>query len=211
MRWYIESDGRIFLVSRDDVLDLPVPKEVPFAVDRIAPLPTSIETWYCTPHLDRHPDEWTSKDDIAVPQNVAPLVREAVHATMPRVVCEGICIQDKRLLVVKGNRGLTQDRWTLAGGFIQFGEHPADGLRREIREELGVDAEIGECLAVRSKLGETSHLHWILFFYRIELSGQPVANPDEIADARFVEREDGIALLSDSVMAEVIEGLPDFA
>jgi len=207
---YIESDGRLFLVRRDGRLDLPHPNEVPFAVDAVADLPGEDPIRFCVPRLERHPATWTSKDEVQSRPDIAPRVRAAVHATMPRVVCEGVCVEAGRLLLVKGNRGLTRDRWTLPGGFVRFGEHPADGLRREIREEIGVDADVGEALAVRSKLGETSRLHWIFFFYRAMLRAEPIANPDEIAEVRFVDAEDAIKMLSDAVMVDVIRELPEF-
>jgi len=209
-RYYVETDGQIFLVARKGGLDLPRAQEIPFDVETITELPGAEHTLFCVPKIDVHPEGWHSKDEIQELHLVAPRVRAAVHATMPRVVSEGICIEGNRLLLVKGNRGLTMDRWTLPGGFVRFGEHPAEGLKREIREELGVDAAVGECLAVRSKLGETSHLHWIFFFYRVEIAGHPIGNPDEIAEVRFVDRADGIAMLSDRVMTEVIGDLPDF-
>ena len=209
MRYYIESDGGIFLIRRDGKLDLPEPEDVPFEVDVIAELPGREPTWFCVPRLDHHPAAWPSKDNVQDSANVSERVLRAVHATMPRVVCEAVCVRDRQILLVKGNRGLTKDRWTLPGGFVRFGEHPADGLRREIQEELGVDAEIGECLAMRSKLGKPSRLHWLLFFYRAEIVGNPVANPDEIAELRFLDPEAAVELLSDRVMAEVISGLPD--
>ena len=36
--------------------------------------------------------------------------------------------------------------WGLPGGFLDEGEHPHDGLRRELREETGLDVEPGEYL-----------------------------------------------------------------
>jgi 8-oxo-dGTP diphosphatase len=34
--------------------------------------------------------------------------------------------------------------WELPGGKVEPGEHPKDALRREIREELGVEIELGD-------------------------------------------------------------------
>jgi len=206
-RYYIETDGRVFLVERDGTLDLPVKDEIPFEIETIAPLSASCEVIFCAPHIEKHPQDWMSKDDVPTSPHVTTLVREAVHATMPRVVTEGVFMQNGLVLLLMGSRGLTKDRWTLPGGFVRFGEGPVDGLVREIREELGVCAEIGSLLAVRSKLGEHTLLHWTQFFYNVTLFGEITPNPDEISEARFFEPKQGARLLADPLMQEVIESL----
>lgn len=47
--------------------------------------------------------------------------------------------------ILLGRRGIEPGygKWDLPGGFLHEGEHPADGLRREIREETGLDIEPG--------------------------------------------------------------------
>ena len=37
-----------------------------------------------------------------------------------------------------------EERWTLPGGGIDFGEHPRDAVVREVHEETGLDATVGE-------------------------------------------------------------------
>ncbi len=211
MRYYIESDGRIYLVRRDETLDLPFPAEVPFDVERIALLHTAEPVWFCVPRLDGHPHEWPSKDDAPTIDNVTPLVRDAVHATMPRAVVEGVCLREGRILLVKGNRGLTEDRWTLPGGFLRFGESPRDGVLRELREEIGVNATVEDLIDVRSKLGQHTCLHWIMLFYRVRIDGDPMPNPDEIAEARFVDVDEARALVSDDLMRNAIEAIAGLA
>lgn len=205
MRYYVESDGRLYLVVRDGVLDLPTPDDVPFPVDRIAPLPADEETWFCVPRLAEHPGHWPGKDDIDARADVAARVRIAVHATMPRVVVEGICLEGRSVLLVKGSRGLNKDRWSLPGGFLRFGETPEEGVVREIREEVGTEARILRFAGVHGKMGQKTGLHWIMLFYRTELLGAPHPDPDEISDARYVPVSDAARLLHDRAMAEAVE------
>jgi len=207
MRYYIETDGRVFLVNRGGTFGLPARDEIPFPIEEIAPLATDPPVMFATPQLPRFPREWPSKDELASTNAATPLIRAAVHASMPRVVVEGIAIQDGNVLLVKGSRGLTEGRWSLPGGFVRFGESPAAGLVREVREELRVEASIDELVDVRAKLGEISRLHWIMVFYRITIDGAPNPDPDEIAEARFFPLEEAKELVSDSLMRAVLSSL----
>jgi 8-oxo-dGTP diphosphatase len=209
MRYYIESDGRVYLVDRDGRLDLPTRDEIPFPIVEEGPLPTSEPTTYCLPELPGHPWEWPEKDVLAgVADGVTPLVREAIHGGMPRVVVEGIVVRDGALLLVKGSRGLTEGRWSLPGGFLRFGEDPRQGLARELREELRVEARIDALLDLRGKLGRASRMHWVMAFYRASFSGEVDPDPDEIAEARFVPLPEAHQRVRDGLMREVIAGLP---
>ncbi len=204
MRYYVESDGRIYLVRRDGVLDLPAPSEVPFPVERIAPLGAGDDVWFCVPHLAEHPGHWPSKDDVDGLPDVTLQVRAAVHATMPRVVVEGICIEGDTILLVKGSRGLNNGRWSLPGGFLRFGETPEDGVLREIREEVGAEARILRFAGVHGRLGQKTGLHWVILFYRTTLLGPPTPDPDEIAEARYVALREAPLMLHDPAMAEAV-------
>ncbi|MBJ7289039.1 (deoxy)nucleoside triphosphate pyrophosphohydrolase [Williamsia sp.] len=64
---------------------------------------------------------------------------------MSRLVVAGAVIDDGRLLVAQRARpehlaGL----WELPGGKVEVGETPAEALRRELDEELGVEVAVGE-------------------------------------------------------------------
>ncbi len=204
MRYYIESDGRVFLVERGEFLDLPLPSEVPFDVDRIASLASAEDVWFCVPRLDRHPAEWPSKDELAI-LPTTPRARIAVHATMPRIVVEGVCLRGGEVLLVKGSRGLTEGLWSLPGGFLRFGETPAEGVLREIQEEVGLVGRIEGAPVFRSRLGERSRLHWIMIFYRVAVDGVPALNPDEIAEARFAEPAAVSEMLNPTMASVVLE------
>jgi 8-oxo-dGTP diphosphatase len=38
--------------------------------------------------------------------------------------------------------------WDVVGGFVEEGEHPLDGVRREVREETGLDFELRDLLGI---------------------------------------------------------------
>lgn len=66
---------------------------------------------------------------------------------MKRVVA-GLITQNDKLLVCQRTRHQTMPlKWEFPGGKIEEGEQPRDALRRELEEELGIVAEIGDEVA----------------------------------------------------------------
>jgi ADP-ribose pyrophosphatase YjhB (NUDIX family) len=55
---------------------------------------------------------------------------------------------DEVLLTRISERGFHSGSWTLPGGGLDHGESPREGLAREVREECGVDCQVGDLLDV---------------------------------------------------------------
>lgn len=60
-------------------------------------------------------------------------------------IARGVCIIDGRILLCRGKGSSST---YLPGGHIEFGETGREALKREIKEELGVEAETGRFLGV---------------------------------------------------------------
>ena len=58
-------------------------------------------------------------------------------------IARGVCVKDGKLLLCKAKGGSST---YLPGGHIEFGETGRQALVREIKEEIGVDATVGEFL-----------------------------------------------------------------
>jgi 8-oxo-dGTP diphosphatase len=66
---------------------------------------------------------------------------------MKRVVA-ALIFRDGKVLVCQRTRHQTMPlKWEFPGGKIEEGEQPRDALRRELDEELGIEARIGEEVA----------------------------------------------------------------
>jgi 8-oxo-dGTP diphosphatase len=79
--------------------------------------------------------------------------------------------------------------WTLPGGGLHFGEDPEAGALREVREETGYAAELGELLGIRSEVLEPSEtvsghrLHVVGVVYRgVVVAGELLDEYDDSTD-----------------------------
>ncbi|MCP4538651.1 MAG: NUDIX domain-containing protein [Chloroflexi bacterium] len=71
----------------------------------------------------------------------------------------------------KNERGL----WEFPGGSVEFGETLADALGREIREEFGIEIEVGELLDVADHILPDEGQHWVSpSFICTIISGEPI-------------------------------------
>jgi 8-oxo-dGTP diphosphatase len=66
---------------------------------------------------------------------------------MKRVVA-ALILKNGKILVCQRTKHQTMPlKWEFPGGKIEEGEQPQDALRRELEEELGIDATIGDEVA----------------------------------------------------------------
>ena len=66
---------------------------------------------------------------------------------MKRVVAALILQADKILVCQRTRHQVMPLKWEFPGGKIEEGEQPRDALRRELEEELGIEAVIGDEVA----------------------------------------------------------------
>lgn len=69
--------------------------------------------------------------------------------------------------LAKNERGL----WEFPGGSVEFGERLEDALRREIREEFGIEIKIGPLIDVVDHILPEEGQHWVSPTYLCRLSG----------------------------------------
>ena len=94
-------------------------------------------------------------------------------------------------------------KWDLPGGRLNEGETPLEGLKREVREEIGQDIEVHGILTTATVVvNPTFQLYFVLYKASLVNLGQPfVAEPDEIANIAWHDKTDvgGLSMLNDNV------------
>ncbi|MEO8100629.1 MAG: (deoxy)nucleoside triphosphate pyrophosphohydrolase [Acidobacteriota bacterium] len=93
----------------------------------------------------------------------------------PIQVVAAVIERDGRILI--GQRRADKShplKWEFPGGKVESGEDSRDALARELREELAIDAKIGELLeSYEFRYKETGPATLLLFYRVTEFSGEP--------------------------------------
>ena len=84
-------------------------------------------------------------------------------------VC-GLCLDGDALLLAN-HRGVgpLENFWIPPGGGVHFGEAAPEALRREFREETGLEVTVGDFLFVNEFVGPP--LHAVELFFRVHVTG----------------------------------------
>lgn len=124
----------------------------------------------------------------------------------PEVAVGAVVVHDGRLLLVRRGRGAAAGRWSLPGGRVRFAEPLRAAVARELREETGLDVEVGELAGWVERTGtEPAAYHYVILdFFARPREPHPVPRAgDDAADARWVP-------IPELDSYDLVEGLLEF-
>ncbi len=103
-----------------------------------------------------------------------------------------LCVDDGRVLLARRAIEPFQGFWDIPGGFLDEGEDPLEGLRRELKEETGLEIEPEHFLGIwmdryggDSTAEATLNLYWTA---RV-VDGQ-AAPADDVSELRWFDRDE---------------------
>lgn len=110
------------------------------------------------------------------------------YPEQPLIGLGAVVWNDGKVLMVQRGRPPRQGIWSLPGGLQLLGETVADGIRREIREETGVEIELLGLVEVidsvqQDPTGRVLYHYTIIDYAARWLAGEAVAGDDAAAVA----------------------------
>ena len=104
-----------------------------------------------------------------------------------------VVLEAGRVLLVERGQEPQKGLWSLPGGALEVGERLADGLRREIREETGLEIRLLELVEVFERIlpdaAGRPEYHYVLIDYLCEKAGGKLRPGDDVSRAAWVELE----------------------
>ena len=133
------------------------------------------------------------------------------------MVAVGAIIEDNkgRILLVKhvpARGGLWQDKWICPGGKLEEGETIEEGIKREVKEETGLEIELIRPLVPFDRIVKEDNrtmLHVIYIDYMARFVGGELKPDSDVGEGCWVERTDlhKLDLHNDTVRLFKIAGL----
>ena len=94
------------------------------------------------------------------------------------VSVSAVLIQDGKVLLVKRSHRPCAGSWMFPSGFLEYGEHPEEGVLREFREETNLDARVSNLLGVFRSEDDFREPNHVVMFYRVSDAKGDLRNDD---------------------------------
>lgn len=135
------------------------------------------------------------------------------YPTRPILGVGAVVVSGGRALLVQRDKEPAKGVWSIPGGMVETGEKIREAVIREIREETGLEIEVGQRLEILERIfrddsGRVKY-HYVLIDYRaVPIGGTLCASSDARQAAFFTPRqlkELHLADVTDRVVRKALE------
>ncbi len=117
-------------------------------------------------------------------------VMDRTYPERPFVGVGAIVFRGDAVLLIKRAKAPRAGQWSIPGGVQHLGESVAEAARREVREETGVEIEVGQVIAVVDSIGRDGQgkveYHYTLIDLGAEWRSGDALAGDDAAEVAWV-------------------------
>lgn len=122
----------------------------------------------------------------------------------PVVAVGAVVVRDGNLLMVRRGRDPARGAWTLPGGRVEHREYLEAAVAREVREETGLEVQVGGLVGIFEVLGED---HFVILDYAATAPADDPPSPgDDAAEVRWVPLDEVPSLECTPRLVETLKG-----
>ena len=103
-----------------------------------------------------------------------------------------LIFENGRILLVERGKEPLKGWWSLPGGIVETGEKLADAMRREVREETGLEVEVVSMFEIFERVihddAGRAEYHYVLIDYLCEVVGGALRAASDVSRAAWVSR-----------------------
>jgi mutator protein MutT len=103
-------------------------------------------------------------------------------------------IKNGKILITKRGQKAKNEKgkWEIPGGSVEFNETLEDAIKREIKEEHGVEIEVQELLGVFSHIIKKENQHWVspTYICKIKKGVPSILEPEKCAEIGWFTLEE---------------------
>lgn len=119
---------------------------------------------------------------------------ERLYPKRPMVGVGAVVWRDGAVLLERRGQPPAQGSWSLPGGLVEVGERLEEAVRREVREECGIDVTVGPVLGVfepilRDDDGRIRY-HYVVVDYLATYAGGDAVVGDDAAELCWVAADE---------------------
>jgi mutator protein MutT len=111
----------------------------------------------------------------------------------PTPAVAAIILRDLEILLVKRGAEPSIGLWSIPGGSVELGETLEEALKREVREETGLEVNVGEIAGVSDLIikqyGRVTY-HYILIDYFASVTSGEVTAGTDATDCKWVSLDE---------------------
>jgi 8-oxo-dGTP diphosphatase len=94
---------------------------------------------------------------------------------------------EKKLLLTKEILESGREFWIFPGGGVNFGETLEEAIKREIKEELGMEIKVEKLLGFKEAIFPRYDYHTVIFFYLATPLNELSIKERKVLEARYFE------------------------
>ncbi|MGQ9616809.1 MAG: NUDIX hydrolase [Spirochaetota bacterium] len=112
------------------------------------------------------------------------------YPTSPIIGVGAAVFKEDEVLLVRRGKPPLYGRWSLPGGVVHPDEDMKSALKREIKEECGIDVEVYDLIDIFEYIEQDKdkrvRYHYIVFDFRAEQSGGILKPASDVLEVRWV-------------------------